>query len=756
MKKNDLPVVLVISSYPPRVCGIATYTQDLISALHAKYNRSFRLEICALQTESDPLDYPQEVSHVLNTSDASSYTRLADAVNSDINYSLVLIQHEFGLFNNQREVLLDMIRLIKIPVIITFHTVLPKPDEQLKSYVQQMGRISSGIIVMTNNASWLLKKAYHLLTPISLIQHGTHLVAYKDKNALKHKYGFSGKKVLATFGLISSGKNIETTLRALPAIIKLEPDVVFLVIGRTHPNVIKVEGEAYREMLQLMVAERNLGEHVKFINDYLPLPHLLDYLQLTDIYLFTSKDPNQAVSGTFSYAMSCGCPIVSTRIPHAVELLGDDSGIMIDFENAEQLGNAVNRLLKDPDLRERMRLNGLRKTASTSWENVAIAHAEAFSKYSETLATQQFTLPPINLRHFISLTTGFGMIQFSKINQPDPASGYTLDDNARALVAACMYYSQTKDPAMLRYISIYLNFIRHCAQPKGDFLNYVNINEAFTEQNNENLDDANGRAIWALGYLLHHLNILPVELITTADGLIKGALKHTGNIYSSRALGFIIKGLYYYNSLRYDPANITLADTLASRMERMYAHESDEQWHWFESYLTYANSILPESMLCAYFMTQNETYKKIAVDSFEFLLANTFSGDRIRPVSNNGWLHKGKTAELSGQQPIDVSYTIMALDKFYTELKDEALLEKIFTAFSWFSGNNHLNQIIYNPGTGGCYDGLEKDNVNLNQGAESTVSYLMARLTVKKYDQQRLISEVQQKEATTYITKSSS
>jgi glycosyltransferase involved in cell wall biosynthesis len=752
MKKNDLPIVLVISSYPPRVCGIATYTQDLISALQSKYNHAFSPEICALQTEHDPHDYTQEVTHVLNTSDASSYTRLADAVNSNINYSLVVIQHEFGLFNQQQEALLDMIRSIKIPVIITFHTVFPNPDEELKSYVQQMARISSGIIVMTQNASWILKKMYHILTPVSVIQHGTHLVAYKDKKVLKHQYGFTGKKVLATFGLISSGKNIETTLRALPAIIKQEPDVLFLIIGRTHPNVIKAEGETYREKLQSIVAESNIGDHVKFINDYLPLPQLLDYLQLTDIYLFTSKDPNQAVSGTFSYAMSCGCPIVSTRIPHAVEWLGDDSGIIIDFEKAEQLSNAVNRLLKDPGLRENMRLNGLHKTASTAWENVAIAHAELFSKYSIIPDTPQFTLLPINLGHFKNLTTNFGMIQFSKINQPDFSSGYTLDDNARALVAACMYYSQTRSPEMLRYISIYLNFIRYCAQPNGTFLNYLDINKTFTEQNSENLDDANGRTIWALGYLLHHLNILPVEFITTADSLMKGALKYAGNIYSSRSLGFIIKGLYYYNSLRYDSSNIALADTLATRLERMYAHESDEQWHWFESYLTYANSILPESMLCAYLMTQNETYKRVANDSFKFLLDKTFPGNRIRPVSNNGWLHKGKTTELSGQQPIDVSYTIMALERFYMVSKDKDLLEKMFTAFSWFHGNNHLNQIVYNPCTGGCYDGLEKDSVNLNQGAESTVSYLMACLTIKKHEKQQLASEAQQKEINVYTT----
>lgn len=737
MKKPEPPVVLVISSYPPRLCGIATYTQDLVNAFNTQYNHTFRTEVCALHATGVPDDYPPEVTNVLHTADANSYIQLAHSINKNTSYSLVLIQHEFGLFNNQQEALLDMLRIIHVPVMMTFHTVLPNPSDEQRAYLQQLSGLCNTIIVMTKSAASVLEHEYHLHTPIAVIQHGTHLIEYKDKDTLKRKYGFTGKSVLATFGLISSGKSIETTLQALPAIALENPDVLFLIIGRTHPTVAQTEGEAYRNMLQEMVTEKQLNSHVRFINGYIPLPELLDYLQLTDIYLFTSKDQNQAVSGTFSYALSCGCPIISTRIPHAVELLGTDSGILIDFEQPKQLGDAVNRLLKSTNQRDEMRITGLHKTASTAWENIAIAYVEVFSEHTGLPSSIQATLPPINLNHLKKLTTNFGALQFSVINQPNPASGYTLDDNARALISACMYYSQTSDSEILPYINIYLNFICYCAQQDGSFLNYVDTNGAFTPQNKENLDDANGRAIWALGYLLHHQQILPFELIITADALMKKALKRVSLIYSSRSLGFIIKGLYHYHSEHPDPANIRLADMLASRLERMYEHESGSQWHWFEAYMTYANAILPESMLCAYLMTQNETYKKIASSSLHFLLEKTLSSNCIKPISNDGWLHRGRTTGISGQQPIDVSYTIMAMDHFYSVLKEKALLEKMQIAFSWYSGNNHLRQIIYNPHTGGCYDGLEKDYVNLNQGAESTLSYLMARLTMEKHQQEQ-------------------
>jgi hypothetical protein len=357
-----------------------------------------------------------------------------------------------------------------------------------------------------------------------------------------------------------------------------------------------------------------------------------------------------------------------------------------------------------------------------------------FERFFDPGFLLQYSLPAINLDHVGNLTTDFGMIQFSRINQPDPESGYTLDDNARALVAMCMHYETTGNISDLNQIAKYLRFIEYCILKNGRFLNYVDSEGAFTSQNQEtNLDDANGRVVWALGYLIYNKKNIPETLITTATRLIRQALIHAREIHSTRAISFVLKGLFYYNEVAPSPDNIALAVILGNRLERMYTHESEARWRWFESYLTYANSILPEGMLCAHLITGNNIYRSIAKESFDFLLSNTFTSTSIKLISNKSWLKKGKIAADFGEQPIDVAYTILALGRFYDIFKEDAYLKKMEVAFNWFLGNNHLHRIIYNPCTGGCYDGLEENHINLNQGAESTLSYLMARLTVEKY-----------------------
>jgi uncharacterized protein YyaL (SSP411 family) len=334
------------------------------------------------------------------------------------------------------------------------------------------------------------------------------------------------------------------------------------------------------------------------------------------------------------------------------------------------------------------------------------------------------------------MTTGFGMIQFSKLYQPDIDSGYTLDDNARALVAVCQHFEMTADETDLQYIYTYFNFIKYCLQPDGYFLNYVNEEKEFTIQNNSsNLADAGGRAIWALGYLISINRLLPADLIGEASSTFQSALLNINKIHSTRAMAFAIKGLYYRNAETKSIRGVSLIRQLANRLVQMYRHEANSEWQWFETYLTYANSVLPEAMLCAWLITGDSTYKYISKISFDFLLSKTFNQNRIKVISNKSWLYKGEDsvkAKNGGEQPIDVAYTILALSKFHEEFKDEEYLQKMKISFNWFLGANHLNQVIYNPCTGGCYDGLEENYVNLNQGAESTISYLMARLAIEK------------------------
>jgi len=734
---NTVPVkaeILFITSYPPRECGIATYSQDLIKALNNKFSTSFDLKVCALESGDETFNYPEEVIHTLKTSESNDYIELAKYINQNNRIEIVLIQHEFGFFQMQEEAFLHFLQEITKPIIIVFHTVLPNPDELFKAKVQHIANACTSIIVMTHISEQLLANEYEVpQQKITVIAHGTHLVPHLSKDFLKEKYKLTGKKVLTTFGLLSSGKSIETTLKALPDIVKIIPDVMFLIIGKTHPEVSKTDDETYRKMLIRTVKELELQDHVQFINSYLATPILLEYLQLTDIYLFTTNDPNQAVSGTFVYAMSCGCPIISTPIPHAKEVLTEDTGIIIDFQNSQQLAEGVLRLLNDEPLRTHISTNTLQKIVSTAWENSAVAHGMLFEKMSRNKITLQYTLPLINMNHLKRMTTNTGIIQFSKINQPDISSGYTLDDNARALVATCMYFKLIDRERNIHNIHKYLRFITECQQPDGSFFNYVDKNLNFTEQNGTvNLDDSNGRAVWALGYVRSLTDVLPLEILAEAEATLEQALPRFYTVYSPRAMAFAIKGLYYFLQAEKSPENLDLLKTLANRLVKMYKHESDGKWKWFEGYLTYANSILPEAMLYAWLITEETIYKEIAISSFDFLLSQIFNKNGIEVISNKHWLQKGEEAGHFGEQPIDVAYTIITLNKFYNVLMDEGYHLKMKIAFNWFLGNNRLHQIIYNPCTGGCYDGLEETHVNLNQGAESTVSYLMARFTMEK------------------------
>ncbi len=728
------PGILVMTSFPPRECGIATYSSDLMAALNSKFSESFDLSVCALETDAEQFQYPHPPGFILNTDCAEDFGAVVRAINQSVDIQVILVQHEFGLFANQESAMMRFWQSIKKPLVFVFHTVLPSPDGVLKIKVQALAALASRVIVMTDASAEILVEDYGLQrSSISTIPHGTHLVPHLDREFLKKKYGLLGKRVLTTFGLLNEGKSIETTIDALPLIVHQYPDVLFLVIGVTHPVVLKQQGERYRESLQEKIYELGLENHVRFINGYLPLPELLEYLQLTDIYLFTSKDRNQAVSGTMSYAIGCGCAVISTPIPHAVELLNNDVGVIVDFENPRMLAKAVDVLFQDEERRVRMGANGLHKMASTAWQNSALSHAFIFQALLKSHVKLKYSVPPLNLNHIDKLTTSAGMIQFSNINQPDLDSGFTLDDNARALIAMCLHYDLVQGSVGLCYIQVYFDFLKRCLQHDGSFLNYVDVNGDFTEQNQrENLEDSHGRAIWALGVVISLSDRLPDTIVVEALSMFQLAMPKTIHMHSPRAMAFVMKGLYHKNQFAPMDSDVVLVKMFADRLVQMFYHESGGHWRWFESYLTYGNSVLPEALLCAWKMTCETTYREIAKSTFDFLISIVFRGDALAVVSNQGWLHRGHPQiELrkGGEQPIDVAYLVMAFQQFVDEFKLPDYEIKMQCAFDWFLGANHLKQIMYNPCTGGCYDGLEDTHVNLNQGAESTVSYLMARLT---------------------------
>ena len=737
---STLPEILFITSYPQRECGIATYSYDLVNAIQEKFGKSFSLKVCALEAKETNHKYSSEVKYIIDTKEFEQYYSLAKKINEDKNLKLIFVQHEFGLFGGDNgENIVRFLSMLQKPVITSFHTVVPIADEGRKQVIKNITSFSEAVVVMTKSAAAILQNDYQIQADkITVIPHGTHIVSSFNHQEKKAKRHFSNRIVLSTFGLLSSGKSIETSLDAMPAIIEQFPNVLYLIIGKTHPEVVKNDGETYRDFLHEKVIALNLQNNVHFINKYLPLDELLEYLQLTDIYLFTSKDPYQAVSGTLAYAMAGGCPIVSTPIPHAKEML-NAAGIIVDFQNPKQLAAATIKLLSNPNLLQEMKLNALHKIRPTVWQNSAIAHVELLLKHiGINTIDLQYQLPTISLSHLKRMTTNVGMIQFANISMPDIQSGYTLDDNARALIATTKHYALTDDTADLYLIDLYLSFIIFCQQEDGSFLNYVNSDLKFFEKNNdENLEDSNGRAIWALGEFISNNNLFSKQYIDRAEVAIKLSIPSIKKMHSPRAIAFAIKGLHYFNNYENNVEIKYLIIKLADNLVSKYRGVSDEKWHWFEEYLTYANSLLPEALLCAYLSTENEVFKDIAKSSFDFLLSIIFKNDKIKVVSNQGWHLKGIESNQYGEQPIDVAYTILALGAFYNVFKDKSYSAKMKSAFNWFLGDNHLHQIVYNPLSGGCYDGVEQFHINLNQGAESTVSYLLSRLTMEEYFNQK-------------------
>lgn len=729
--------MLLVSSYPPRECGIATFSNDIVNAVKIVFGDTLPVEVCALQNSEQHFEYNNEVSFILPVDSLEHYRMVAEKINERNDIGLVCIQHEFGLFRGEYgDYILSFILALNKPIVTVFHTVLPNPDEKRKKIVHAIADLSDRIIVLTKNSQTILTTNYSVeKTKTIVIPHGNHNVLWEQKNILKNTYGFSDKIVMATFGLISQNKGIETVLQALPEIVKKNPEVVFLVIGKTHPEIIRQDGEMYRNSLINIVQELHLENNVIFINEYLQLSQLLEYLTLSDIYLFSSKDPNQAVSGTFAYAMSCGCTVVSTPIPHAVEELVNGNGILLNsFESSEEFKNAIVYLIENKEERIAMGKNAFSLSHATNWENIAIQYRLLFDQLTNREEDLRFNFPPIKLDHIKKLTTDFGILQFSKFSQPDPESGYTLDDNARALINMVLYNKAFPDKNTLKLANTYLNFIEGIQQKNGWFDNYKDFDHQLTKQNKEvNLEDANGRALWSLGTVISHRDTLPLEMICQAVKCWDKAIKRIDDIKSPRAIAYALKGLYLYHSIYKDEEIKTHIEKLADELLRHYNINSAENWCWYEDYMTYANNVLPEAMMYSYLVTKNPKYKKIAAITFDFLLSHYFMKGQLKVISNRGWFKKENERIFYGEQPIEVATTIIALDLFYEVTRNKKYKDQLKLAFIWFLGNNHLKQIMYNPENGASYDGLEDKHININQGAESTLCYFKARLIMEKY-----------------------
>jgi len=729
--------MLIVSSYPPRECGLATFSNDIVNSVTKVFGKTLPIEVCALQNKNHNFKYGDEVKYIISSSSIKDYHQVAESINKRNDIGLVCIQHEFGLYGGDfGDYFLAFLLTLNKPIMTVFHTVLPDPDEKRKKVVQAIVDLSNRIIVLTNRSQEILINQYNAhKSKIIVIPHGTHAVLWEQKKLLKNKYHFSDKIVMSNFGLISENKGIETVLYALPKIVAKSPEVIYMVIGKTHPEIINREGEKYRNKLMGIVKDLQLENNVIFINEYLGLKQLLEYLTLTDIYLFSSKDPNQAVSGTFAYALSCGCAVISTPIPHAVEALSEGNGILLkEFNNAKEFQETILTLVENEEKRMEIGRNAYSSSHSTNWENIAIKYGLLFGDLTNKVEDLRFNLPSINISHIKELTTDFGILQFSKFSEPDPESGYTLDDNARALINMVMYYSLCHDDEVLKLANIYLNFIENIQREDGYFDNYKNFDRQLTAQNLEvNLEDANGRAIWSLGYVISQKENLPADFVKRAEICWMKASGNIHQISSPRAIAYTLKGLYYYHLVSPLETIKFQMEQLADKLLNLYHINSEENWSWYEDYMTYVNNVIPEAMMYSFLATAEPKYLKIATITFDFLLSHYFMKGQIKVISNRGWFKKQNERVFYGEQPIEVATTIITLDLFYQVTGNVKYRNQLEVGFNWFLGNNHLKQIMYNPVNGASYDGLEDKTININQGAESTLCFFKSRLIMDKY-----------------------
>lgn len=715
---------MFVGTYPPRECGIATFNQDLLSS--AQKLLGSKIACKALALNYSPLSlyiYPPEVEWKIDQNNKKEYVQAAKKLSAEPLVTGIVIQHEYGIYGGvDGENILSFMENCSKAMFVTLHTVLPTPSIKLKDVTGRIIKRANTVVVLTQNSKEILESLYpEAINKVRVIPHGIHQTEFEVTAKAKRKLKLGSATVLSTFGLLSRGKGIEYVIKALPSLVKKYPDVLYLILGETHPVVRRSEGESYRNELTELVAKLHLKKHVRFYDQYLSLGDLLEFLKATDIYVSSSINPNQSVSGTLSYALGAGRAVVSTEFAQAKELLTPDVGRLVPITNSKAYSLALGELLANKTKLKKMHREAYKKTRPMLWSNVA-------SLYSKLL--KQNILPPIKLKHLEKMTDEFGLFQFAKYNTPDTRFGYTLDDNARALIMVSSLTS--KNPTIEKLVSTYVCFIKKCQQLNGTFINYLDYAKKTTKQNDEEgLEDASARAMWALAVVLSNQHAQK-SLRSEARKMFMKAFPTTLKFKHLRAKATLIKAFAIAAAslphMELTEAIYTNANLLISEL----AKNSIKNWQWFETQLRYNNGILPESLFIAWRSTGKKLYLEKGKQSLSFLIKKTFSENRYIPIGHSHWYKKGAKRSHFDQQPEDPASTILALATAYEITHDEKYRNLINICFSWFLGNNSLEVPLYNYQTGGCYDGLHPDRVNLNQGAESLVSYLLSRLAIAR------------------------
>jgi glycosyltransferase involved in cell wall biosynthesis len=731
--------IACIATYPPRLCGIATFTKNLVKHIYQVEEEELAsvVDVIAINNNIPVDEYPPEVKFTIDQQDLQDYYKGADYINfSDAR--ICILEHEFGIFGGESGVhILRLIHRLQIPLIVTLHTILESPSFLQKSIIQELGRKADKLIVMSNLGLQFLTEIYQIpLRKIEIIEHGVPDFDIKSSIALKEKFHLEKRKIILTFGLLGRNKGVETILYALPNVVKKHPEVAFLILGKTHPNVVISSGESYRHYLKLIVREKDLENHVFFINEFVPEATLLQYLASTDIYITPYLNEAQITSGTLSYAIGAGAACLSTPYWHAKELLADGRGKLFDFNDHKHLEEIILNLLDNPSELQKIRRNAYNYGKQIRWSKIGhrylklakyIVKEQKQPKTIEKSIINLTLIPALNLDHFKRLTDGTGILQHAKYGIPNLKEGYCLDDNARALLAALAIYTRTKDPVILELIPVYFSYIHYMQTSNGRFRNFMSFDRKFLDE--EGSEDSFGRAIWALGYLIKYSPNDAYHQL--ALEIFEKAYPNFEKLTSLRGISNTLIGLsHYINQYESDERAIKLMELMRMKLVNQYLANKDKIWHWFEDVLTYDNAVVPLALYHSWQIVHDPEVLKVADESMNFLEKITLGKGYFRPVGSDGWYSRGGEPAKFAQQATDAMIMILLFFKAYQIKKRDKDLKNLFQCFTWFLGENDLRIPLYDHETNGCCDGLESYGVNRNQGAESTMAYLISNMSV--------------------------
>jgi glycosyltransferase involved in cell wall biosynthesis len=745
--KPSLPSrIAVIGNYLPRQCGIATFTTDLCAAISAEYGTARLMALPVNDTEQG-YDYPARVRWSLAQDDLRSYREAAEFLNFN-NIDMVCLQHEYGIFGGPAgSHILQLLRGLKMPVVTTLHTVLREPNPDQLMVMDEIAELSDRLIVMSQLSSQFLQEIFKVPgSKIDMVPHGVPDLPFLDPNFYKDRFGVEGKAVLLTFGLLSPNKGIENVIQALPQILSKHKNVVYMVAGATHPHVLRRDGDQYRSYLQALAKEVGVESNVIFHNRFVSPEEMVEFIGAADIYITPYRHEAQVVSGTLAYALGAGKAVISTPYWHAIELLDDRRGALVPFQDPDAIARKTVELLDTPAIRHAMRKRAYMFARDMVWKSVAQGYMESFARarsdrmespkvqFSARVTRKSLDqLPELKLNHFNRLTDDTGMLQHSIFATPKYGEGYTTDDNARALIFTVMLeqlgkgrYESTSSTQASSFR--YMAFLEHAFNPaNGRFRNFLGYDRRWNEA--EGSEDCHGRALWGLGTVLGRSG--DQGLRCAAGRLFEFSLPAVMEFRSPRAWAYTLLGIQeYLDSYPGDRDAQKIRSVLGTRLLEMYESIRSPDWKWFENILAYGNARLPQAMLLVGSACSDDRMVSAAIEALNWLTETQrcATNGHFVPIGSQGFYRQGEEKARFDQQPLEAAGAVSACLQAYRVTGDGRWRNQAWSAFNWFLGDNDLQLPLYDSITGGCRDGLHPDRANENQGAESTLSFLMARL----------------------------